>query len=62
MRIGEAKQRDVGKKRARIGPDAMDFLKVTPVDIIEVMGSRSSCEVVWPVDEDEKLPYIIRVD
>ena len=62
MRIGEAKQRDVGKKRARIGPDAMDFLKVTPGDIIEVMGSRSSCAVVWPVDEDEKLPDIIRVD
>ena len=62
MRIGEAKQRDVGKKRARIGPDAMDFLKVTPGDIVEVMGSRSSCAVVWPVDEDEKLLDIIRVD
>ena len=62
MRIGEAKQRDVGKKRARIGPEAMDFLKVTPGDIIEVMGSRSSCAVVWPVDEDEKFPDIIRVD
>ncbi len=62
MRIGEAKQRDVGKKRARIGPEAMDFLKVTPGDIVEVMGSRTSCAVVWPVDEDEKLPDIIRVD
>jgi len=62
MRIGESKQRDVGKKRARIGPDAMDFLKVSPGDIIEIMGSRSSCAVIWPVDEDEKLPDIIRVD
>ncbi len=62
MRIGEAKQRDVGKKRARIGPEAMDFLKVTPGDAIEVTGSRSSCAVVWPVDEDEKFPDIIRVD
>ena len=62
MRIGEAKQRDVGKKRARIGPDAMDFLKVSPGDIVEVMGSRSSCAVIWPVDEDEKFPDIIRVD
>ena len=62
MQIGEAKQRDVGKKRARIGPDAMDFLKVSPGDIIEIMGSRSSCAVVWPVDEDEKIPNIIRVD
>ena len=62
MRIGEAKQRDVGKKRARIGPDAMDFLKVSPGDIVEVMGSRSSCAIIWPVDEDEKLPDIVRVD
>jgi len=62
MRIGEAKQRDVGKKRARIGPEAMDFLKVTPGDIIEIMGSRSTCAVVWPVDEDEKFPDIIKVD
>jgi transitional endoplasmic reticulum ATPase len=62
MRIGEAKQRDVGKKRARIGPDAMDYLKVTPGDVIEIMGSRSSCAVVWPADEDEKYPDVIRVD
>ncbi|MFB5637607.1 MAG: CDC48 family AAA ATPase [Nitrosarchaeum sp.] len=62
MRVGEAKQRDVGKKRARIGPDAMDQLKVTPGDIIEVMGSRTSCAVVWPADEDEKSPEIIRID
>ena len=62
MRIGEAKQRDIGKKRARIGPEAMDYLKVAPGDIIEVMGSRSSCAVVWPADEDEKFPDIIRID
>jgi transitional endoplasmic reticulum ATPase len=62
MRVGEAKQRDVGKKRARIGPDAMDHLKVTPGDIIEVMGSRTSCAVVWPADEDEKSSDIIRID
>jgi len=62
MRIGEAKQRDVGKKRARVGPQAMDFLKAEPGDVIEIMGSRTSCAVIWPVDEDEKFPDIIRVD
>ena len=62
MRIGEAKQRDVGKKRARIGPEAMDHLKVTPGDIVELVGSKSSCAVVWPVDEDEKFSDIIRID
>jgi len=43
MRIGEAKQRDVGKKRARVGPEAMDFLRAEPGDVIEIMGSRTSC-------------------
>ena len=62
MRIGEAKQRDIGKKRARIGPEAMDFLKVTPGDIVEIMGSRSSCAIIWPTDEDEKDQNVIRVD
>lgn len=62
MRIGEAKQRDVGKKRARIGPDAMDYLKVSPGDIIEMAGSKSSCAVVWPADEDEKFPDTVRID
>jgi transitional endoplasmic reticulum ATPase len=40
----------------------MDYLKVTPGAIIDVMGSRSSCAIVWPVDEDEKFPDIIRID
>ena len=62
MRVGEAKQRDVGKKRARIGPKAMDYLKASPGDVVEVAGSRSSCAVVWPVDEDERSPDIIRID
>ena len=62
MRVGEAKQRDVGKKRARIGPQAMLRLKITPGDIIEITGSRTSCAVAWPADEDEKHPDIIRID
>ena len=62
MRIGEAKQRDVGKKRARVGPEAMDFLRAEPGDVIEIMGSRTSCAIIWPVDEDEKFPDIIRID
>ena len=62
MRIGEAKQRDVGKKRARVGPEAMDYLKAAPGDIIELVGAKTSCAVVWPVDEDEKFSDIIRID
>jgi len=62
MRVGEAKQRDVGKKRARIGPDAMDYLQVSPGDVIQINTKKSTCAIVWPTDEDEKFPDIIRID
>ena len=62
MCVGEAKQRDVGKKRARIGPEAMDFLHVAPGEIIQLKGKRLSCAIVWPIDEDEKNPDTINID
>ena len=62
MRVGESKQRDVGKKRARIGPDAMDYMHVAPGDIIEIQGKKSTSVIVWPADEDEKNPDIISID
>ncbi len=62
MRIGESKQRDVGKKRARIGPEAMDYLDVAPGDVIEIKGKKTSSAVVWPADEDEKNPDFIKID
>ena len=62
MQVGEAKQRDVGKKRARMGPDAMDYLSVVPGDIVQMTGERTSCAIVWPADEDEKTQSMIRID
>jgi transitional endoplasmic reticulum ATPase len=62
MRVGESKQRDVGKKRARIGPEAMDYLGVVPGDIIELKGIRTSCAIVWPADEDKETPDYISID
>ena len=62
MRIGESKQRDVGKKRARIGPEAMDYLHVAPGDVIEIKGKRMSSAVVWPANEDEKNPDCVNID
>ena len=46
MRVGESKQRDVGKRRARIGPDAMDYLHVAPGDVIEIIASKTSSAIV----------------
>jgi len=62
MRVDESKQRDVGKRRARIGHHAMDYLGVSPGDVIEIKGTRISCAIVWPSDEDEKNPDSIRLD
>ena len=62
MRVDESKQRDVGKRRARIGHNAMDYLHVAPGDIIEIKGTKTSCAIVWPSDEDEKNPDSIRLD
>ncbi|MEK6877074.1 MAG: CDC48 family AAA ATPase, partial [Thermoproteota archaeon] len=62
MRVGEAKQRDVGKRRARIESEAMEYLRVEPGDMIEIIGKRSSCAIVWPTDDDDKEPDMIRID
>ena len=62
MRVGEAKQRDVGKRRARIEAEAMEYLRVEPGDMIEIIGKRSSCAIVWPTDDDDKEPDMIRID
>ena len=62
MRVGEAKNRDVGKKRARIGPDAMDYLHASPGDTIKINAKNSTCATIWPSDEDEKYPDTIRID
>lgn len=62
MHVGEAINRDIGKRRARIGPDAMAYLGVSPGDIVRMDGPKASCAIVWPADEDEKNPDIIRID
>jgi transitional endoplasmic reticulum ATPase len=62
MRVGEAKNRDVGKKRTRIGPDAMDYLHASPGDTIMMSAKNSTCAIIWPSDEDEKYPDTIRID
>ena len=62
MRVGEAKHRDVGKRRARIEPEAMEYLRVEPGDMVEIVGKQSSCAIVWPTDDDDKAPDMIRID
>ena len=69
LRVVEAMQRDIGKKRARIGPRAMEGLGAAPGDTVEIAsgaggakGGRATCAVVWPADEDERRADIVRID
>lgn len=62
LRVGEAKQRDIGKRRARIDPGAMKSMGVEPGDIITITGSRTSCAAAWPADEDERHADTVRID
>lgn len=62
MRVIEAKQRDVGKKRARITHEVMNSLGIAPGDIVELIGKNRTAATVWPVDEDDIEDNVIRID
>jgi len=62
MRVTEAKQRDVGKKRARITSGVMTFLGIAPGDIIELFGKNRTAVTAWPADEDDMDKEVIRID
>ncbi len=62
LKVAEAKQRDVGKGRARIDADTMNTLKITAGDIIELIGKQSTAATAWPTDPDDQWLGILRVD
>ncbi len=62
LRVETARQKDVGRKIARISKKAMEQLKVNVGDFIEVEGSRGSVVLqVWPTSSDEE-EDVIRID
>ncbi|PUA32227.1 MAG: AAA family ATPase [Zestosphaera tikiterensis] len=61
LRVETARQKDVGRKIARISRKAMEQLKVNVGDFIEVEGARGSVVLqVWPTSGDEE--DVIRID
>jgi transitional endoplasmic reticulum ATPase len=62
LKVAEAKQRDVGKARARLDIDAMEALGIGAGDIIELIGKRSTPAIAWPSDPEDRLHGIIRID
>ena len=59
--VSEASPRDVGRKIARIPFRAMMELGVSTGDVIEIVGKRSTCAIVWPLTSRER-EDIISID
>jgi len=52
--VCEASARDVGRKIARIPVKAMRELGVSSGDVIEIVGKRTTCAIVWPLSSGER--------
>ncbi|MEM2848992.1 MAG: CDC48 family AAA ATPase [Candidatus Bathyarchaeia archaeon] len=63
LRVAEVShQRDVGRWKVRIDAKTMEFLEVTPGDIVEIKGKRTTAAVVWPAYPEDTGKNIIRMD
>jgi len=63
LRVGTARQKDVGRKIARISKTYMKELGVDYGDFVEVEGPKGSTILqVWPAFKDDEGSDIIRID
>lgn len=62
LRIAEARSRDVGRGIARLGSKAQKVLNLTPGDVLEIEGKRTTVATFWPGYPDDEGLDIIRVD
>lgn len=63
LRVSEAIQRDVGKKRARMSNNSIAKIGASSGDVVEITGSKKSCAIIWPADEyDGGAQDTIRID
>ncbi|RLI05201.1 AAA family ATPase [Candidatus Bathyarchaeota archaeon] len=62
LRVAEAKQRDVGRGKARIDQRTMDILGVMAGDILEIRGKRVTSAIAWPAYPEDQGMDIIRID
>ena len=54
LKVDEAKQRDIGRGKARIDTNVMQALGITAGDIIQITGKKATAAVAWPAyPEDE---------
>ena len=64
LKVGEvAEQRDVGRKIARIDPEAAERFRISTGDALELSSLRKKSTVLsWPAKESDRGKGLIRID
>ena len=62
LRVGDARQRDVGRGIARIDQRTMQKLGISAGDVIEMCGKRTTSATAWPAYSEDQNRDILRID
>jgi transitional endoplasmic reticulum ATPase len=62
LKVGDARQRDVGRGIARIDQKTMQKLGLSAGDVIEIAGKRTTAAISWPAYSEDQDRGIIRID
>ena len=62
LRVGDARQRDVGRGIARIDQRTMQKLTISAGDVIEIVNKRTTSAIAWPAYSEDQNRDIIRID
>jgi len=62
LRVAEAKQRDVGRGIVRLDKGTMRKLGISPGDIVEIRGKKSTVAIAWPAYVEDEGRGIVRMD
>jgi len=62
LKVGDARQRDVGRGIARIDQRTMQRLGISAGDVVEIVGKRTTAAIAWPAYTEDQDRGIIRID
>ena len=62
LRVGDARQRDVGRGIARIDQKTMEKLGISAGDVIEIVGKRTTSAIAWPAYSKDQNRDLLRID
>jgi transitional endoplasmic reticulum ATPase len=62
LRVGDARQRDVGRGIARIDQKTMQKLGISAGDVIEICGKRATSAIAWPAYSEDQNRDLLRID